>query len=223
VFSLIAFGTWLFLRIDKATQQEPAVPPAAEEPQEPADVPPPAVPAEPPAVQPEPNADIRYDEELRANWDVAGVMADDVLNVREVPGVGADITAKLDANAKELESTGRIAYVGDSLWREIVVPGDGTGWVNAAYLAETAPPPTIEYGNELRANWDVTGVASDDVLNVRTGPGITFPVAETLAPDAAELESTGRIAHVNGTLWRNIVVPGNGTGWVNASFLVPTS
>jgi chorismate-pyruvate lyase len=43
------------------------------------------------------------------------------------------------ADTVELESTGRIAQVDGVLWREIVVPGDGAGWVHAGYLTETAP------------------------------------------------------------------------------------
>lgn len=83
--------------------------------------------------------DVRYREELRANWDVVGVAADDVLNVRAGPGVSAEIVATLAPETAELESTGRIADVGTALWREVVVPGDGVGWVNAAFLTETAP------------------------------------------------------------------------------------
>jgi hypothetical protein len=41
---------------------------------------------------------------------------------------------------------------------------------------------TPSYREEPRANWDVTGVAAGDVLNVRTGPGITYPITVTLAP-----------------------------------------
>jgi pyruvate/2-oxoglutarate dehydrogenase complex dihydrolipoamide acyltransferase (E2) component len=81
--------------------------------------------------------EIRYAEEPRANWDVTGVTADDTLNVRSSPGVDGSIIATLRPDTAELESTGRIARVGDQLWREIIVPGDGAGWVNAAYLTET--------------------------------------------------------------------------------------
>jgi hypothetical protein len=84
---------------------------------------------------------------------------------------------------------------------------------------EPADEPVIRYGSEPRANWDVTGVAAADVLNVRTGPRVSFPVTATLAPDAAELESTGRIATAGDELWREIVVPGATTGWVNARYL----
>ncbi len=85
------------------------------------------------------------------------------------------------------------------------------------------PEPEIIYGQELRANWDVTGVAAGDRLNVRTGPGVHNPVAATLPADAVELESTGRVARVDGVLWREIVVPGDGTGWVNAGYVTETA
>jgi uncharacterized membrane protein len=38
----------------------------------------------------------------------------------------------------------------------------------------------------------VTGVATDDVLNVRAGPGAAHPVVATLAPDAAPVEVVAR-------------------------------
>ena len=168
--------------------------------------------------------DITYGEEPRANWDVSGVKPDGSLNVREGPGVGAAIAATLPPTAAELESTGRIARVDEVLWREIVIPGDATGWVNAHFLTETAPPaPEIRFGEEPRANWDVTGVASDDVLNVRAGPGVVGVIVATLPPTAAELESTGRIAWVDEVLWREFIVPGDGAGWVNAHFLMETT
>lgn len=36
--------------------------------------------------------------------------------------------------------------------------------------------------------WRVTGVAANDVLNVRMGPGTQYPVIETFAPDTSGLE-----------------------------------
>ena len=183
----------------------------------------PNVPAEPdePAVKP---PTITYGEELRANWIVVGLAAGDELNVRSGPGVAGDIIATLTETSPELESTGRIATVGTALWREIVVPGDGTGWVNTRYLGDIPPPASneIRYREEPRANWDVDGVAADDVLNVRIGPGVSSEIVHTLPPDTVELESTGRIADVGPALWREIVVPGDGTGWVNAAYLDET-
>lgn len=120
----VGYATGLF---DADTSAEPADEAPAD------DVPADDVPADEPAGDPT----IRYDEELRANWDVVGVATDDVLNVRDEPGTDGTIIETLAHDAAEFESTGRIAHVGDQLWREIVVPGDGTGWVNAAFLAQT--------------------------------------------------------------------------------------
>jgi hypothetical protein len=114
---------------DPAVDQQPDRDPPAEAPS--ADEP---TVDEPPAPTP---PEVRYAEEPRANWDVTGVAADDTLNVRGSPGVDGAVIATLPPDTAELESTGRIARVGDQLWREIIVPGDGAGWVNAAYLTET--------------------------------------------------------------------------------------
>lgn len=81
------------------------------------------------------------------------------------------------------------------------------------------PTPDIRYAEEPPANWDVTGVAVGDVLNVRTGPGVEHPVTATLAPTTVEVESSGRIAYVDGVLWREIKVPGATTGWVHGNYL----
>jgi hypothetical protein len=115
--------------IDETPADTPTDVPAADEPgsEEPPEM------EEPARTPPE----IRYAEEPRANWDVTGVAADDTLNVRSSPGVAGDIIAALRPDTAELESTGRIARVSEQLWREIIVPGDGAGWVNAAYLTET--------------------------------------------------------------------------------------
>jgi hypothetical protein len=205
--------------VDEPADDVPADEPAPAD-EAPADEPAGDAPGTDPADAP---GTVRYDEEPRANWDVTGVATDDVLNVRDAPGTEGAIIATLAHDQAELESTGRIADVGDQLWREVVVPGDGVGWVNAAYLTETAPPATVRYDEEPRANWDVTGVATDDVLNVRDAPGTEGAIIATLAHDQAELESTGRIADVGDQLWREVVVPGDGVGWVSARYLVETT
>lgn len=87
---------------------------------------------------------VRYGEEPPANWDVTGVAANDLLNVRGGPGVSHDITATLPPNMFELESNGRSARTDGQLWREIKVPGGTAGWVNARYLTEHRPPPGLE-------------------------------------------------------------------------------
>ena len=40
---------------------------------------------------------------------------------------------------------------------------------------------------------DVTGVAANDTLNVRSGPGLDFRVIATLPPDAKKLQNLDRV------------------------------
>ena len=46
---------------------------------------------------------------------------------------------------------------------------------------------TVAQDNILPGLYSVVGVASDDVLNVREGPGIGFAIIDTLAPNATPL------------------------------------
>jgi hypothetical protein len=89
-----------------------------------------------------PVSDVAFAEEAPANWDVLGGV-----DVRSEPGATSSVTGSLAADTVELESTGRIAISGQTLWREIKVPGATTGWVPASSLTETRPPsPGVDLG-----------------------------------------------------------------------------
>ncbi|MCK4713165.1 MAG: SH3 domain-containing protein, partial [Marinosulfonomonas sp.] len=65
------------------------------------------------------------------------------------------------------------------------------------------------------ALYDVTGVASDDVLNVRKGPGASYPVIEALAPydryiEIIRLSDDGR--------W-GLIGYAEGSGWTSMRYL----
>jgi hypothetical protein len=64
----------------------------------------------------------------------------------------------------------------------------------------------------------VVGVAHDDVLNVRTGPGTSFPVLTTVPPLAADVTATGQGWLVDGSAWFEVSRSGV-TGWANGRFL----
>ena len=66
---------------------------------------------------------------------VVGVAADDVLNVREVPGVGGEVFGELQPLADGITATGRARLVDDSVWFQIDGDAADDGWVNARYLA----------------------------------------------------------------------------------------
>ncbi len=60
-------------------------------------------------------------------------------------------------------------------------------------------------------------VEEDDVLNVRTGPGVDNEIIGMLAPQVT-VRRTGPTSQVGRSTWAEIRIP-PGTGWVNATFL----
>ncbi len=75
-----------------------------------------------------------------------------------------------------------------------------------ATLADNAPFPAL---------YDVTGVAADDVLNIRRGPGGDFDVIGSFAATETGVE----VVAVNGpATWAKIALP-EGEGWVARRYL----
>lgn len=88
-------------------------------------------------------------------------------------------------------------------------------------IAPSEPPITPDPSWELfETRFKVYDIAPDDVLNVRTGPGVANPVITTLAPDARGIRRYAPTALVGTAVWTPIQVPG-GAGWVNARYLRP--
>jgi hypothetical protein len=69
----------------------------------------------------------------------------------------------------------------------------------------------------------VAGVASDDVLNMRSGPGVTYFTVGALAPDATVEVLENMRQATDGALWRLVRSETGEVGWVNSSFLTNTS
>jgi hypothetical protein len=103
----------------------------------------------------------------------------------------------------------RIERVGDT-W---VATGNNDhpdeSWRATEYIIWTAPVTT-----ETRS---VILVASDDVLKVRSGPGVENDVVTNLSPTATGVALTGRESHSGSSTWVEIVTDG-GAGWVNEHF-----
>ena len=68
---------------------------------------------------------------------------------------------------------------------------------------------------DFPALYDVTGVALDDVLNVREGTGASYPVIETLAPNDRNIEI---VQLSDDGKWGLIGYPG-GSGWASMRYL----
>jgi hypothetical protein len=70
------------------------------------------------------------------------------------------------------------------------------------------------------ARYDVVLVAADDVLNVRSRPGVSSPQITELAPNHEGVMGTGRTEEVDGTTWIEVETA-DGLGWVNGTYLTP--
>jgi hypothetical protein len=102
----------------------------------------------------------------------------------------------------------------------------------AATTSTTAPGSTTTAPSDSGAPYDlwvpqpdegaivgVIGVRHDDVLNVRSGPGIEFDVVTTLDPTSAGVSGTGEGWQLpSGAVWWRIEA-GGVTGWANQQYL----
>lgn len=93
----------------------------------------------------------------------------------------------------------------------------------------TPSPPPVTAGDGLAgtpidfffADGDVlgvVGVAADDVLNVRSGPGVQADIVATLDPLADAVVATGAARELPQSIWAEIDA-GGATGWANVAFL----
>lgn len=64
----------------------------------------------------------------------------------------------------------------------------------------------------------VVGVAHDDTLNVREGPGLSYPVMVALSPTESDVAATGEARLLDRSLWYGLDTT-SGDGWVNARYI----
>lgn len=65
----------------------------------------------------------------------------------------------------------------------------------------------------------VVMVEADDVLNIRSKPGVNAPIIGTFPYDATNVVLTGPSSTVFGDTWVEVQKPDGGTGWVNFYYL----
>ncbi len=82
--------------------------------------------------------------------------------------------------------------------------------IAAALLAATGVS-----AQDLPGFYDVSGVAADDLLNVRAAPAADAEILDTLAPTATDVQ----VSALNDAGTWGRVVTGEGVGWVSMSFL----
>jgi uncharacterized protein YgiM (DUF1202 family) len=88
----------------------------------------------------------------------------------------------------------------------------------------TIPPvasftPIGQLTPEKSDTYAVINVPADEVLNIRSGPGVENPVLGTLQPSETGLKRTGKTSGLGDDLWVEIQNPSGGTGWVKSDFL----
>jgi len=64
----------------------------------------------------------------------------------------------------------------------------------------------------------VVGVAHDDVLMVRDGPGTDYDATDSLGPTATDIPVTGEARLLTNSIWYEIIAMGE-SGWVNGSYI----
>ncbi len=142
-------------------------------------------------------------------YSVSGVASWDTLNVRSGPGTGYQITQKLASDEGCITKTGER----QGNWVRINA-GGGSGWVNQKYLRYWSGPTATGPGNPCSGSWQVQGVASNDVLNMRTGPGTNYGIAGIFQPNDCGIRLSGR----RSGNWVEVNSE-QSSGWVNQSYL----
>lgn len=129
---------------------------------------------------------------------VVNVRADDALNMRDGPSVRYPVSARKRYGECGILVRGPCR----GSWCP-VEDGHSVGWVHRRYIAMVSP-----------ALYCVSGVAPDDVLNLRAFPAATSRILRTLPPHQCDIAflpySVGN--------WQKIRV-GGFEGWVNRSYL----
>jgi len=101
---------------------------------------------------------------------------------------------------------------------EVVVVASPTLAPSPVPSATPPPPEPTPFVPDDETEFTVVYVNSEDVLNVRAGPGVGNSVVGELVPDATDITITGEGQLVEGSLWVPIEA-GNVAGWVNSAFL----
>ncbi|WP_420630213.1 SH3 domain-containing protein [Candidatus Leptofilum sp.] len=103
------------------------------------------------------------------------------------------------------------------------LPTEAATAVSPTNTPEPTPTPltptaTATTSSGSAGNFSVIYVEPNDVLNVRSGPGVAFGIVGSIPPTATDVQITGSGQLVSGSTWVP-VQRGNLTGWVNSRFL----
>lgn len=103
-------------------------------------------------------------------------------------------------------------------------PTTTTSTTVAPTTTTTAPTTTtlagepIDLGPREGDVLGVVGVRYDDVLNVRSGPGVAYPIVTTLGATADDVVARGNTRQIPGAFWIEVEAAG-AVGWVNLRYV----
>ncbi len=134
----------------------------------------------------------------------------------DLPAIGSDADGDGDASSTTETSTADATTT-------TTAADDSTSQTTETTEASTTTESTLR-GEPFDAFPDdgdvmaVVGVASDDELNIRAGPGTSEAIVATAAPTADDLVATGEGRLLESSIWYEVEVDGQ-TGWANIAFL----
>ena len=151
-----------------------------------------------------------------ATYRVVNVERGDTLNMRAGPSSAHSVVGSIPPSEAGVRLIGTCRE-----WCQVEYKGV-SGWVNRRFLAiEAAVAPFVQRTQET-GYWRVVGVASNDVLMVRTAPSQQAPVAHVYPPNAACVVGVGECRGP----WCQVHIPareGHQIGWVDAKQVAPSS
>jgi hypothetical protein len=109
----------------------------------------------------------------------------------------------------------------------VPTPAVPTPTLNVPTITPGVPVPALSSPTPLTAGtqgapsgpYGVILVAAGDTLNIRSGPGASYPVSGSFPPTATNVMRSGPSSTAGSDLWVQVQNLGGGSGWVNANYL----
>jgi uncharacterized protein YgiM (DUF1202 family) len=132
------------------------------------------------------------------------------------PGMGNTVTVMVDATSAVMESD----ETNNSFTGMLPVPTPPPPCAETPTFTPSPTATATQTQTALIGPYAVTLVAQNDVLNIRSGPGVSNPVIGSFARDAVNVMRTGPSQQADGAEWVEVLLPdGINKGWVNFKYL----
>lgn len=133
------------------------------------------------------------------------------LNLRSGPGIGYGVVFSVYRGVS-MTLLGRNA---DASWVRVSLDNGVQGWVNSRYIATSYPLMSLPLDGSGGYVPAITGVVTSSALNVRSGPGASYPRLTSIA-NGTVVNVSARSAD---NAWVKVTLASGTVGWVNVSYL----